>query len=261
MSARDDYFSTFECLTDNGLRLRGSLHSVARPDAPCVIFCHGFTGHRFGPGYLFVKLSRALADAGIASVRFDFCGAGESEGLFSEMHTDTMMRDLRAVAAEVRRRFTPVRLILFGHSFGGMIAARCAADTGAEGLILLSPVGDPQGLVRQHKALLEAGTNRRGFYENGPHEMSLLFLDRLLGFDPVGELVASFSGNMLLIHGDRDPSISIDESYRYVAAAKEASIAADYRLLPGADHNYSRVPDVVAVIETTVTWIREHVHD
>ncbi|MBN1575719.1 MAG: alpha/beta fold hydrolase [Chitinispirillaceae bacterium] len=258
MNARDDCFSTFECLIDNGLRLRGSLHSAGLPHAPCVIFCHGFTGHRFGPGYLFVKLSRTLADAGIASVRFDFCGAGESEGLFSEMHTETMMRDLRAVAADVRKRLAPARLILFGHSFGGMIAARCAKSTEADGLILLSPVGDPRGLIRQRKALLDAGTNRRGFYENGPHEMSLMFLDRLLGFDPVQELVSSFSGKMLLIHGDRDPSVSVDESYRYAAMAKEASIAAEYHLLTGADHNYSRVSDVTAVIDTTVAWIKEH---
>ncbi len=258
MYARDEHFSTFECLASNGYRLRGSLHGVNRVHAPCVIFCHGFTGHRFGPGYLFVKIARALAETDIASVRFDFCGAGESEGRFCEMHTETMMHDLTAAATDIRKRLTPARIILLGHSFGGMIAARCAAPTKADGLVLLSPVGDPQGLVRQRKALLDAGPNTSGFYENGPHEMSLTFLDRLLGFDPVKELVSSFSGKMLLFQGDHDPSVSVDESYRYVAMAKGTAIAADYHLLPGADHNYSRVPDVAMVTDTIVSWVKEH---
>ena len=258
MNGRDNHFSTFEWLTDRNLRVRGSLHRVERVHAPCVIFCHGFTGHRLGPGYLFVKISRALADEGFSSVRFDFCGAGESEGQFNEMHTDTMMDDLKVVEKETMRLLAPSRLILLGHSFGGMIAARCAASTGADGLILLSPVGDPEGLIRQRKALLEAGPNHAGFYENGPHEMSLTFLDRMLGFDPVQELSSSYTGKLLLIHGDRDPSISVDESYRYVAMAGAASISADYHLLPGADHNYSRVTDVTTVVETCLSWIKEH---
>jgi pimeloyl-ACP methyl ester carboxylesterase len=258
MNAHDEHFSTFEWPTARGLRLRGSLDGVERAHAPCVIFCHGFTGHRLGPGYLFVKISRAFAGEGFSSVRFDFSGAGESEGRFSEMHTDTMMDDLTVVVRETRRMLAPSRLILVGHSFGGMIVARCAASLGADGLILLSPVGDPEGLIRQRTALLEAGPNRKGFYENGPHEMSLTFLNRMLGFDPVQELVSSFTGKLLLIHGDRDPSISVDESYRYIAAARAASIPADYHLLPGADHNYSRVTDVATVIETSLSWIKEH---
>src|SRR2546426_5960176 len=56
----------------------------ARRGGPGVVLFHGFTGDRMESHWLFVKCSRALALAGIASLRFDFYGSGESEGEFSE---------------------------------------------------------------------------------------------------------------------------------------------------------------------------------
>ncbi len=255
---RDHEFSTFEYEAGDGMRIRGSRHGTGRTNSPCVIFCHGFTAHRFGPGYLFVKISRALADAGFSSVRFDFRGAGESEGLFSAMHAGTMMEDLDTIVFETRQRWSPSRLVLCGHSFGGMIAARRAAPLGVDGCILLSPVGDPLRAVHSRKSLLESGPNPTGFYENGPHEMSLAFLDHLLGFDPVEEFSACFKGKLLLLQGDKDPSIPVEESFRYIAASKDASVPAEYHLLQGADHNYSRVADVKKVTETISSWMKEH---
>ena len=57
----------------------------ARRGGPGVVLFHGFTGDRMESHWLFVKCSRALARAGIASLRFDFYGSGESEGEFSEV--------------------------------------------------------------------------------------------------------------------------------------------------------------------------------
>lgn len=257
MIGRDIEYLPFECITRGGLALRGVYHGTKSAGAPCVVFCHGFTGHRLGPGYLFVKCARALADGGIASVRFDFSGSGESEGVFNEMNTDTMMEDLTTVVSLVRERFSPRRLFLCGHSFGGMVAARRAASLQADGVILLAPVGTPGGIAHRRKDLLEAGPNATGFYENGPHEMSLSFLDSLKGYDPTEEFASAYTGSMLLLQGDNDPSIAVDESYRYVAAAETASIPCRYRMISGADHNFSRVADVRTVITTIVSWTKE----
>jgi pimeloyl-ACP methyl ester carboxylesterase len=258
MDARDPYFSTFECTSGNDLVVRGSVHGTGDPDAPCVVFCHGFTGQRLGPGYLFVKMSRAFADNGIASVRFDFSGAGESEGWFSDMNTTTMMQDLENVIGEIRRRMSPSRLILCGHSFGGMIAARLAASLGADGLILLAPVSDPEDNARRNRNLLEAGPNSTGFYEKGPHEMSISFLESLAGFNPVRELATSYKNPLLLIQGECDLSIPVAESYRYITAAENTPISTKYLLLKDADHNFSHVADVKSVIAATIAWLKEH---
>lgn len=258
MDARDSHFSSFECISGRNLTIRGSLHETGVPGVPCVVFCHGFTGQRLGPGYLFVKMSRALADNGIASLRFDFSGAGESEGWFSEMNTDTMMQDLTTVVGELRRRGPPSRLILCGHSLGGMIAARCAAPLDVDGLILLAPVSDPEENARRNRGLLDAGPNTTGFYEKGPHEMSISFLESLVGFDPVKELTALYTGPLLLIQGDNDLSIPVEESYRYILEAEGTSISTDYHLLKNTDHNFSHVTDVKTVITMTIAWLKEH---
>jgi len=258
MNGRDIRFSTFECLSDAGLLLRASLHETNRQNAPCAVFCHGFTGQRIGPHYIFVKISRALADIGVTSVRFDFSGSGESEGLFRDMHCGTMMSDLSTITAYVRDRLKPSRLIFLGHSFGGMVAARMAGPLGADGLILLSPVGDPQGISARRKTLLDAGPNSQGFYENGPHEMSIKFVRHLSGFNPVEEFASHFRGAALLVQGDKDQSIPVEESRRYVDEGRKAGIPVGYRVLQGADHNFSRVSDVTAVIGSISNWIKEH---
>ena len=68
--------------TNEDLRLYGMLH---RPEGagphPAVMILHGFTGQRIEPHRLFVKLARQLVAAGIAALRFDFRGSGESEGV------------------------------------------------------------------------------------------------------------------------------------------------------------------------------------
>jgi uncharacterized protein len=255
---RDISFKPFECIGERGLKIHGVFHDVATLSPACVLFCHGFAGSHLGPAYLFVKISRALAVAGYSSLRFDFRGAGESEGLFRNMDTASMMEDLFSVTESLRQLHAPSRLVLLGHSFGGMVAARCAGQCDADGLILLSPVGDPEGIAKRREALVAAGPNADGNYENGPHEMSLSFLKHLKGYDPVEELCTSFKGPMLLMQGDADPSISTAESYRYVEQGRKASLDVEYHLLEHTDHNYYKVSDVNNVISTTVSWVKEH---
>lgn len=240
-----------------GKTLRGSLLFTRQKGAPWVVFSHGFTGHRLGPGYLFVRLSRALAEAGVSSLRFDFVGAGESEGRFQDMTIDSMQSDLCSAVRLVRKRFAPSAVVLLGHSLGGMIAGLCCAHAEPDGLILLSPVADPQGLVRRRKMIMESGPNANGFYENGPHEMALTFLDGLKSIDPVAAVEHHFKGKLLLMQGDNDASIAVSESARYVHEALKAGIETKYHILRNADHNFSSVSHFKNICSTVTSWVKE----
>lgn len=211
-----------------------------------------------GPGYLFVKIARVLNDAGYSCLRFDFAGSGESDGLFRDMTVATMERDLDFVIDELKIRHAPSRIILLGHSFGGMVAAMHAGKLFAKGLILLSPVGNPEGLIDRRKELLDAGANSDGLYENGPHEMSLKFLDGLRGFNPVTMCADTFKGSMLLIQGDQDQSIAVNESIQYKNSAEKTGVDVTYLPIEGADHNYSKVSYVKLVTSTVCDWTKEH---
>src|SRR5579863_7078284 len=72
--------------TNKGQQLVGMVHvpEKVRP-LPAVVLYHGFTGNHLESHLLFVKTARALAKAGIGSLRFDFRGSGNSEGKFSDM--------------------------------------------------------------------------------------------------------------------------------------------------------------------------------
>jgi alpha-beta hydrolase superfamily lysophospholipase len=242
---------------NSGATIRGSVHCVRPKGGVWCIFCHGFTGHRIGPGYLFVRLSRELQAAGVSSLRFDFRGSGESDGLFKDMTIDTMQSDLVSAVRLVRRQFAPACLLLLGHSLGGMIAALLCGNLKANGLALLAPVGEPQGLVKRRAHIIKAGPNSGGSYENGPHEMSLSFVDGLNGINPPGALAARFRGSLLLLQGDEDPSIAVAESYRYVEAARCAGIETGYYILKGADHNFSTVSHFSEVSRRVTAWAKE----
>ena len=45
---------------------------------PVMILCHGTASHKDEVGNLFVRLANRLAEQGIASIRFDYAGCGES---------------------------------------------------------------------------------------------------------------------------------------------------------------------------------------
>lgn len=253
MSENFNFFEWKNCKNT----LRGSLHITNESRAPWVIFSHGFTGQRMGPGYLFVKIARQLSDAGFSSLRFDFSGAGESDGKFPEMNVSTMESDLLHIVRKCRDTFNPSSVTLLGHSFGGMVSAQIAGDVGADGLILLSPVADPTGLIRRRESLIASGPNARGYFENGPHEMDLSFLEMLKTIDPVKKMASDFRRPLLLVQGDNDLSISVEESGRYVHVARETGIETEHVIIPGADHNYSRVSDVDILLSKIVNWTKE----
>lgn len=252
----NEQFTFLECVSDQNKIIRGSVHNVSFSKT-WFIFCHGFTGQRLGPHYLFVKISRALSEAGYSSVRFDFCGSGESDGQFYDMNIHSMTKDLHSIYNKIKGEFHPEKIVVLGHSFGGLIAVLCTEQLSIDGLVLLSPVANPSGLIQSHANLLNRGPNADGHFENGPHEMNISFLDDLRSCGPQKILTSHFHGPLLVIQGNKDPSVSVEESKLYIDTSRDAGIQHEYHLLEGADHNYSRVSDVKMLCSTITSWSRE----
>ena len=86
-------------IESRNLTLRGMLHipDNAPGKVPVVCIFHGFTGTKVEPHFIFVKLSRRLEKTGIASLRFDFGGSGESDGDFEDMTILTELDDAKAI--------------------------------------------------------------------------------------------------------------------------------------------------------------------
>lgn len=106
-----------------GEQLAGVMH---QPDAgairACVLFAHCFTCTKNIKAAF--NIADALVQEGIAVLRFDFTGLGESEGDFAQTHFSSNVQDLVDAAAFMAREYKAPE-ILVGHSLGGNRGSRC----------------------------------------------------------------------------------------------------------------------------------------
>ncbi len=87
-------------------------------------------------GTLFVyRLAKALAEAGFRAVRFDFRGAGRSEGSYGRGEGET--EDALAVWDQIQADMGQAPLVV-GFSFGAGVAVRVAVAREVPGLVLVS---------------------------------------------------------------------------------------------------------------------------
>ncbi len=115
----------------------------AREPLPCIVCSHGFNSTHASPA----RYGRRLVKAGFGcAFAHDFCGGGEgsrSDGSMLEMSILTERADLMAVLDAVRNlpEVDEGRIILEGHSQGGLVSALVAADRPADiaAMMLLYP--------------------------------------------------------------------------------------------------------------------------
>jgi len=117
----------------DGVRLAGWYVPGPRPDSPVVLFCHGNAGN-IGDR---IETLTALHEIGAATLIFDYRGFGASEGRPSEKG---LRRDARAAWDWLTeaRSVPSARIVLYGRSLGGAVAAGLGAETRPAGLVLES---------------------------------------------------------------------------------------------------------------------------
>ena len=121
-----------------------------------VVFSHGWSGTRNGPGNLLTTLARRFAQNGAATLRFDFAGRGESDGNGLETTLATMSTDLLNAIRELQRRYPDLPLFLAGMCSGGNVAiASLDRMPDVSGLLLLSvyPFSDGDSFGRDTRRL------------------------------------------------------------------------------------------------------------
>ena len=106
-------------------RLEAVLVQPGVPVAAAAVVCHAHPLHggmmHFKPVF---RAAKALQEAGLAALRFNFRGVGRSEGVHDDGRGE--QDDARAALDEMERRFPGVPLVLGGFSFGSTMALRVA---------------------------------------------------------------------------------------------------------------------------------------
>lgn len=110
---------------------------------PIVMILHGFNASK--DMALLVQLADILQQRGIASVRFDFNGHGQSEGAFLDMTPLNEIEDTKKVYEYVSKLPQVTSISLVGHSLGGVISAMFAGQEGKDKIksfVLMAPAGE-----------------------------------------------------------------------------------------------------------------------
>jgi dienelactone hydrolase len=240
-------------IPSRGKRMAAVLHLPdGRGRAPAVLMCHGFTGHKAESHRLFVHTARQLAADGMAVLRFDFLGSGDSEGLFEEMtirgEVDDALNALNFLREQPRVDVS--RVAMLGFSLGGCVVALSLPRAGAvKTLVLWAPVSNPMRWMPP-TGVPDKPQNRGGFL------VGVNFYRELPELKPL-ESVRPYKGSVLILHGSADQAVPPDEGRAYERAFTSAQ-RFEFRLIEGADHTFTQPETEHALLRQTAEWLRTH---
>ena len=214
---------------------------VLKPGEQCpmVILCHGFGGSKDGP--MFELIADSLQAHGIASIRFDFNGHGESEGDFQDMTVPNEIEDARHVYAYVHDLRYINSIAIVGHSQGGVVASMTAGQLGTEALravVLMAPAA-----VLRDDAI-RGSTMGKTYDPLDPPEYVELWGGKKLGREyiktafwlPIYETAKAYQGPALIIHGTADRVVPFTYGERY----HQLWPRSEYVLLERYDHGFTQ---------------------
>jgi uncharacterized protein len=226
-----------------GVRLAVDEFAPATTPASHAIFLPGFGSVRRGEKA--TRLGAELPPRGVRFLALDFQGLGNSNG---EFRTLTLSRQLSDYESARERLLPATRHVIVGSSMGGLVACLAAARDPARiaGLVLVAPAfGFRDRFERRIGPELLAQWERKGSlpYRGEFFEVDLAF-DILRDARAIDEtaLVASLSQPVLVIHGDRDETVPIEESERAIAAMRAP---VEFIRVAGGSHRLERHLDLL----------------
>lgn len=222
--------------------------SARGEELPLVVLCHGFTGNRQGDGH-FAPLAEDLAAHGIATVRLDFAGCGDSTEPYANYTLANMAADVDSVIGYMQATYGTGKTALVGHSMGGRLASLYpqlgqypvtalalwspANGTGLQGLEFLSI--DNFAAVEE----LAARADAEGSVAAWGVELSAAYIDGMRDSDPNAALQESglpvlltYSGNERILSDTTQT-----ETKTAVESLPDGQVVLD--LFVNGNHNYT----------------------
>lgn len=134
----------------NGFEMSGRMDLPAdKEPLAYALFAHCFTCTKNLKAI--AHICRALTDRGLAVLRFDFTGLGDSQGDFSETNFSSNIEDLVVAANFMKEEFEPPN-ILIGHSLGGAAVLHAGSRIeSAKAVVTIGAPSDPAHLKKSLK--------------------------------------------------------------------------------------------------------------
>lgn len=234
---------------------------AARLDLPegqplaAAIFAHCFTCSK--DSLAARRISARLAACGLAVLRFDFAGLGQSEGDFAASGFMSNVEDIVAAAQALEARGLAPQLLI-GHSLGGAAVLRAAgslptvravATIGAPfdpAHVTHSFAGALDRIARDGEATVELGGR--------PVRLGRRLVDEVRA-ERLGPAIAGLKRALLILHAPRDEVVGIDNAAEIFKAARHPK---SFVTLDDADHLLTDPADAEYAADVITAWAERY---
>ena len=238
-----------------GESLAGVLEMPTSTVKSYALFAHCFTCSKNNPAATWI--ARTLANQGIAVLRFDFTGLGDSTGEFSHTNFSSNVQDVLAAAQYLEQQYVAPSLLI-GHSLGG--SAVLAAAQELPFVKAVATIGAPataahlkhlfadsyHQLMQQSSVEVQLGGRKFNIRRQ--------FIDNMEKYNSVAHIKA-LNKALLIFHSSADNVVSIDEAARIYTAARHPK---SFVSLDHADHLLSDSKDAHYVADVLSAWVSRY---
>ncbi|WP_434362604.1 alpha/beta fold hydrolase [Parasalinivibrio latis] len=254
----------------DGQKVVGTLETPENTsNPPVVLLLHGFMGHRHELPVkgteegVYSRTARVMAEHGLASLRIDFRGSGDSDGKWEDTTFSRQIEDANAAVNWLKnnKKINIEKIGVLGWSQGGLVASHVAKlNPEIKSLALWGPVTHPfmtYSNLLGADFILEAVASdpEKSFSTTTPWGNSTTlkskFFKELFTKNPIGA-IADYNGPLLVIRGTRDDLVISAESWMAYHDGEEKLVEFN------TDHiwNVFSGPEVIdeKIIPETISW-------
>ena len=223
-----------------GKKIYGILHLPGNLSPPCVICSHGLFSSK--DSEKLVEIGEAFSAQGIAVIRYDHQGCGESEGELGATTASSRIKDLEAIGdLALHHPLLGDRFGLLGSSMGGFISIfKATADPSVKALVLWAT----PALLQGGKEVIET--------EEGVRLQDSFYVDAR-GYD-ASQAIKGLN-NCLFLHGEADEIVPLAHAETLYQAAHPPK---HLEVFPGGDHRFTDSQYRQRAIRMSLAWFQKY---
>jgi alpha/beta superfamily hydrolase len=222
--------------------LRGIIHYPNTTPSGWIITCHGLFSSKDSDK--FIVLGERFAKENFAVLRFDFRGCGESDGAVEDTTITGRKEDLQAAMAFIQQHIlssSAPRVGFLGSSLGGYISLLVAPHHASVKAVVTWATPFSFDALRTAITHNTSPRLKEDFFIDAGSYHPQRFVPRV--------------HNLLIIHGERDETVTVGHAQRLYQAAREPK---QLDIVTGADHIFSNPTHREKAINLSLNWFKHY---